>query len=178
MEPTPGHLSGRPDQRPLGEARSQWDTPVTRVRFAARHCNPCELRTSCTSAETGRNLTLRPRTEYDILQTLVSNSRPLAPPLRTPSRRRRHHLAGSPGVRPAQIPLPPLQDQVAAPPHWCCRQLRPHRCLAQRQSTRQDPRLAIRIDPPRWMRSSGAELTNSVHAVQAVAHMHNLARTT
>ncbi|WP_369175063.1 IS1182 family transposase [Streptomyces sp. R28] len=50
------------------EARSQFDAPVTRVRFAARHCDPCELRTSCTSSRTGRNLTLRPKTEHDILQ--------------------------------------------------------------------------------------------------------------
>ncbi|WP_326805528.1 IS1182 family transposase [Streptomyces sp. NBC_01788] len=50
------------------EAQSQWEAPVTRVRFAARHCDPCELRTSCTSSRTGRNLTLRPKTEHDILQ--------------------------------------------------------------------------------------------------------------
>jgi transposase len=50
------------------EAQSQFDAPVTRVRFAARHCDPCELRTSCTSSRTGRNLTLRPKTEHDILQ--------------------------------------------------------------------------------------------------------------
>ncbi|MFB7957502.1 IS1182 family transposase [Streptomyces sp. NPDC056045] len=50
------------------EAQSQFDAPVTRVRFAARHCDPCELRTSCTTSRTGRNLTLRPKTEHDILQ--------------------------------------------------------------------------------------------------------------
>ncbi|MBP8534114.1 IS1182 family transposase [Streptomyces sp. MK37H] len=50
------------------EAHSQFDAPVTRVRFAARHCDPCELRTSCTSSRTGRILTLRPKTEHDILQ--------------------------------------------------------------------------------------------------------------
>ncbi|MCY0924530.1 transposase, partial [Streptomyces sp. H27-G5] len=50
------------------EARSHRGTPVTRVRFAARDCGPCELRTSCTDAKTGRNLTLRPRVEHDILQ--------------------------------------------------------------------------------------------------------------
>ncbi|MER5897403.1 transposase [Streptomyces sp. NPDC001876] len=50
------------------EALSQFDAPVTRVRFGARHCDPCELRTSCTSSRTGRNLTLRPKTEHDILQ--------------------------------------------------------------------------------------------------------------
>ncbi|MEU3283381.1 transposase, partial [Streptomyces antibioticus] len=43
------------------DARSHRGTPVTRVRFAERHCTPCELRTSCTTAETGRNLTLRPK---------------------------------------------------------------------------------------------------------------------
>jgi outer membrane biogenesis lipoprotein LolB len=41
---------------------------VTRVRFAARDCGPCDLRASCTSAQTGRNLTLRPRIEHEILQ--------------------------------------------------------------------------------------------------------------
>ncbi|MFD0419235.1 IS1182 family transposase [Streptomyces sp. NPDC127108] len=50
------------------EAQSHRDTPVTRVRFAARHCGPCKLRTSCTDAQTGRNLTLRPQAEHDILQ--------------------------------------------------------------------------------------------------------------
>ncbi|MEV0424854.1 IS1182 family transposase [Streptosporangium canum] len=49
-------------------AHSQFDAPVIRVRFAARHCDPCELRTSCTNSRTGRNLTLRPKTEHDILQ--------------------------------------------------------------------------------------------------------------
>ncbi|MDX2854402.1 transposase, partial [Streptomyces sp. PA03-3a] len=37
-------------------------------RFAERHCGPCELRTSCTDARGGRNLTLRPKAEHDILQ--------------------------------------------------------------------------------------------------------------
>lgn len=50
------------------EDHSHRGTPVTRVRFAARHCDPCELRTSCTSSRTGRNLTLRPKAEHDILQ--------------------------------------------------------------------------------------------------------------
>ncbi|WP_435813373.1 IS1182 family transposase [Streptomyces rochei] len=50
------------------EARSQEGTAVTRVRFAARHCGPCELRTSCTTARTGRNLTLRTQAEHDILR--------------------------------------------------------------------------------------------------------------
>ncbi|PNG16265.1 IS1182 family transposase [Streptomyces cahuitamycinicus] len=50
------------------EDQSHRGTPVTRVRFAARHCDPCELRTSCTSSRTGRNLTLRPKAEHDILQ--------------------------------------------------------------------------------------------------------------
>jgi IS5 family transposase len=50
------------------DAQSHRGTPVTRVRFAERHRGPCDLRTSCTNAETGRNLTLRPRTEHDILQ--------------------------------------------------------------------------------------------------------------
>ncbi|ACU38873.1 transposase IS4 family protein [Actinosynnema mirum DSM 43827] len=61
--------------RPGGHTSVQWrdahgnrGTPVTRVRFARRHCGPCELRTSCTNARTGRNLTLRPRAEHDILQ--------------------------------------------------------------------------------------------------------------
>lgn len=49
-------------------AQSHRGTPVTRVRFAARDCGPCELRTSCTDAKTGRNLTLRPRVEHEILQ--------------------------------------------------------------------------------------------------------------
>ncbi|MDF6042239.1 IS1182 family transposase [Streptomyces sp. JH14] len=49
-------------------AQSHRGTPVTRIRFAVRDCGPCELRASCTSAKTGRNLTLRPRTEHDILQ--------------------------------------------------------------------------------------------------------------
>ena len=50
------------------DAKSQYGTSVTRVRFAARHCGPCELRTSCTNAETGRHLNLRPQTEHEILQ--------------------------------------------------------------------------------------------------------------
>ncbi|MFE2728144.1 IS1182 family transposase [Kitasatospora sp. NPDC059327] len=50
------------------EARSQSGASVTRVRFAGRHCDPCELRTSCTNARTGRNLTLRPKAEHDILR--------------------------------------------------------------------------------------------------------------
>ena len=50
------------------DAQSHRGTPVTRVRFAERHCGPCELRTSCTNAKSGRNLTLRPRAEHDILQ--------------------------------------------------------------------------------------------------------------
>ncbi|MFI1729465.1 IS1182 family transposase [Streptomyces acidicola] len=50
------------------DARSEYGTSVTRVRFAARHCGPCELRTSCTNAATGRNLTLRPKDEHEILQ--------------------------------------------------------------------------------------------------------------
>lgn len=50
------------------DAQSHRGTPVTRVRFAERHCTPCELRTSCTTAETGRNLTLRPKAEHEILQ--------------------------------------------------------------------------------------------------------------
>ncbi|MGW0673590.1 IS1182 family transposase [Streptomyces sp. NPDC002746] len=50
------------------EDQSQWGAAVTRIRFAARHCDPCELRTSCTSSRTGRNLTLRSKTEHDILQ--------------------------------------------------------------------------------------------------------------
>ncbi|TGZ16017.1 hypothetical protein DV517_09900 [Streptomyces sp. S816] len=33
--------------------RSQHDATVTRVRFAERHCTPCELRASCTDAKTG-----------------------------------------------------------------------------------------------------------------------------
>ncbi|WP_440074313.1 IS1182 family transposase [Streptosporangium sp. OZ121] len=67
------------DQRqatcPGGQASVQWreaqshrGTPVTRVRFAARHCGPCQLRSSCTDSQTGRNLTLRPKIEHDILQ--------------------------------------------------------------------------------------------------------------
>nr|WP_242331293.1 transposase [Streptomyces formicae] len=67
------------DQRravcPGGHTSVQWRgaqshrvTPVTRVRFAARRCGPCDLRTSCTSSGTGRNLTLRPKTEHEILQ--------------------------------------------------------------------------------------------------------------
>ena len=49
-------------------AQSHRGTPVTRIRFAARHCGPCELRASCTNAKTGRNLTLRPKAEHDILR--------------------------------------------------------------------------------------------------------------
>ncbi|MER7844197.1 IS1182 family transposase [Kitasatospora sp. NPDC096077] len=50
------------------DAQSHRGTPVTRVRFAQRHCGPCDLRASCTNATTGRNLTLRPPAEHDILQ--------------------------------------------------------------------------------------------------------------
>jgi transposase len=50
------------------DAQSQHGTSVTRVRFAERHCGPCELRTSCTNAGTGRNLTLRPKADHEILQ--------------------------------------------------------------------------------------------------------------
>ena len=49
-------------------AHSQDGAPVTRVRFAARDCASCTLRTSCTNAKTGRNLTLRPPAEHEILQ--------------------------------------------------------------------------------------------------------------
>ncbi|MFC5724937.1 transposase [Streptomyces gamaensis] len=35
------------------EARTQRGAPVTRVRFAARYCGPCELRASCTNAGWG-----------------------------------------------------------------------------------------------------------------------------
>ncbi|KOG56908.1 transposase [Streptomyces griseoflavus] len=48
--------------------QSHRGTPVTRIRFAVRDCGPCELRASCTSAKTGRHLTLRPRAEHEILQ--------------------------------------------------------------------------------------------------------------
>ncbi|MEU9182954.1 IS1182 family transposase [Streptomyces sp. NPDC048550] len=48
--------------------RSRHGTPVTRVRFGARECATCELRSSCTDCKTGRNLTLRPKAEHDILQ--------------------------------------------------------------------------------------------------------------
>jgi transposase len=49
------------------QATSQRGTPVTRVRFAARHCGPCPLRARCTTSPTGRNLTLRPREEHEAL---------------------------------------------------------------------------------------------------------------
>ncbi|WP_425507760.1 transposase [Streptomyces olivoverticillatus] len=59
--------AGRPSVE-WREGRSQAGTAVTRVRFAARHCGPCELRASCTNAKTGRNLTLRSKAEHDILR--------------------------------------------------------------------------------------------------------------
>ncbi|MCX4821884.1 IS1182 family transposase [Streptomyces sp. NBC_01142] len=43
-------------------------TPVTRVKFPARECGPCELRTSCTDSPKGRALTFRPQAEHEILQ--------------------------------------------------------------------------------------------------------------
>ncbi|MDT0543147.1 MULTISPECIES: transposase [Streptomyces] len=74
------------------EGRSQAGTAVTRVRFAARHCGPCELRASCTNAKTGRNLTLRSKAEHDILrQARIAQE--------TEGRRRRYkHRAGVEGT--------------------------------------------------------------------------------
>ncbi|MEU7166221.1 transposase [Streptomyces morookaense] len=68
LGPAPGRLSRRADSVSWWEAQSHRGTLVTRVRFTERHCGPCELRTSCTHAKTGRNLTLGPRVEHDILQ--------------------------------------------------------------------------------------------------------------
>ncbi|MHB6904768.1 IS1182 family transposase [Streptomyces sp. DB-54] len=50
------------------EATSHRGTPVTRVRFPARECSRCELKTSCTDSPHGRALTFRPRAEHEILQ--------------------------------------------------------------------------------------------------------------
>lgn len=49
-------------------ARSPRDTPVIRVSFAAEHCQQCELRSRCTKGKK-RGLTLRPREQYEVLQT-------------------------------------------------------------------------------------------------------------
>ncbi|CRK55167.1 hypothetical protein [Alloactinosynnema sp. L-07] len=48
-------------------ARSTRGTPVVRVQFAARDCGPCPLRQHCTTSRYGRQLTLRPRAEHDVL---------------------------------------------------------------------------------------------------------------
>ncbi|MEU7990831.1 transposase [Streptosporangium canum] len=48
-------------------ANSHRGTPVTRVRFAPRHCNPCPVKQHCTDSVNGRSLTLRPRAEHEIL---------------------------------------------------------------------------------------------------------------
>ncbi|MEV0374955.1 IS1182 family transposase [Streptomyces sp. NPDC050636] len=50
------------------ETTSHRDTPVTRVKFPARECGRCELKTSCTDSVHGRSLTFRPRAEHEILQ--------------------------------------------------------------------------------------------------------------
>ncbi|MER6257840.1 transposase, partial [Streptomyces sp. NPDC001584] len=47
---------------------SQAGTPVIRVEFPARHCNPCTVRDRCTRSSSGRKLTLRPRLEHGALQ--------------------------------------------------------------------------------------------------------------
>uniref|UniRef100_A0AAU2UYX8 Transposase n=1 Tax=Streptomyces sp. NBC_00003 TaxID=2903608 RepID=A0AAU2UYX8_9ACTN len=73
--PTPG-----PDKHavcPSGRRSTTWHaasshrgTPVTRVKFAERHCTPSPLREHCTTSLTGRGLTLRPRAEHEILQQI------------------------------------------------------------------------------------------------------------
>lgn len=49
------------------ETTSHRGTPVTRIRFAARHCQPCPLRDRCTTSPHGRQMTLRPREEHETL---------------------------------------------------------------------------------------------------------------
>jgi transposase len=84
---------------PAGKTNVQWrpttshrGTPVTRIRFAKRDCDPCVLRSRCTNSTTGRNLTLRPRNEHETLARARSEQ------LTTEWRRRYQHRSGVEGT--------------------------------------------------------------------------------
>ncbi|GAA3839996.1 hypothetical protein GCM10022243_02920 [Saccharothrix violaceirubra] len=123
------------------------------------------LRTCCTNARTGRNLTLRPRTEHDILRRARVEQD-------TDHWRRRYgHRAGVEGTisqgvqafglrrsRYRGLAKTRLQHHLTGAAINLARLDAWHtgRPLAR---TRVSP---LRGTPPRWMRSSGAELTNSI----------------
>jgi transposase len=48
--------------------RSEEGVPVIRVRFNTSDCRPCPVREKCTTASTGRRLTLQPRAEHEALR--------------------------------------------------------------------------------------------------------------
>ncbi|MDK1473375.1 IS1182 family transposase [Streptomyces sp. 549] len=54
------------------EDRSQQGAAVVRVRFPLATCRPCEVRAQCTRTDTkadrGRHITLRPRSEQEVIQ--------------------------------------------------------------------------------------------------------------
>lgn len=60
---------------PGGKTSAYWrsgmshrGTPVTKIGFAARDCTPCLVRKHCTTSRYGRQLTLRPPAEHDVLR--------------------------------------------------------------------------------------------------------------
>ncbi|MGC0416355.1 transposase [Embleya sp. AB8] len=126
------------------ETLSHRDTPVVRVRFAARHCTPCPAWGACTTASTGRSITLRTatRTRGDPTSPRGSGHPCLAGTLRTPPRRRRHHLARRPSLRTARLPLPRTgQDPGATPTRRHGDEPHPHRRLDQRHTPSPHPNL-------------------------------------
>ncbi len=143
------------------DAQSHRGTPVTRVRFAERHCGPCDLRTSCTNAGTGRNLTLRPKVEHEILQQARTEQD-------TDHWRRGYgHRAGVEGTISQDVQAFGLRRsryrglaKTRLQHHFtgAAINLDPHRCPAHRQTPRPHPHLTHRSNPPRWMRPSGADL--------------------
>ena len=107
--------------------------------------DPATGRPTCSSTAT-----TAPPAQHGRKCTRSTTNRPAAAALRHPRRRRRHHRPRARPLRPAQKPLHRLeQDPPTTRTHRRRPQPRPNRRLADRDTTRQHPRLPLQPLEPR-----------------------------